>query len=254
MIVKELTGADPVRQPPRATRTPALLLALPFTLLLSAALASDAVQNLAAVADAAEQYALEQINHKAMKLSRLSARANAIDPRLRLSPCELPLEAFSMTPGAGTGRTTVGVRCAGSRPWTLYVPVQVDAVVSVYTAARALGRGEVPVAGDLGIREISMTALPAGYITSPDDLRNKELARGIREGDILTPNMFRDAEVVRRGQQVIIYAISPGIEVKMAGVAMENGVLGELISVRNLNSGRTIQATVRDTETVMVGL
>ena|SRR5690625_4909016 len=50
---------------------------------------------------------------------------NRLDPRLRLRQCTEALETFSPHAQHRPGHLTVGVRCRGAHPWTLYVPVRV---------------------------------------------------------------------------------------------------------------------------------
>ena len=215
-------------------------------------IAQETVQDIAKIREIAEQYALQQADLVQINTSKVTAQANSIDPRLRLAACNTELEAFSMSQGGNMGRTTVGVRCTGSSPWTLYVPVQVDALVEVLTTNTHFQRGETPGENALEFREMSLSDIPNGYLTDPAQLHNSELVRSIQPGDILTSRLFRARELIKRGQEVVIHAPSPGIDVKMNGVALESGVSGQLISVQNTNSGRTIYAVVQKDSSVVV--
>lgn len=61
---------------------------------------------------------------------------------------------------------------------------------------------------------------------------------------ILTPAHVEMAEVVRKGDQVVISAGNSTIQVKMPGEALSAGAVGEQIRVRNLNSKRVVKARV----------
>lgn len=52
------------------------------------------------------------------------------------------------------------------------------------------------------------------------------------------------AEVVHKGDQVVISAGSSTIQVKMPGEALSAGAIGDQIRVRNLNSKRVVKARV----------
>lgn len=238
------------------TLTPASLL-LSLCLLLApvfSALAQEETQDIDVIRQLAEQFALEQVNLPNAKASKITARANNIDPRLRLAACDDNLESFSLTPGGKLGRITVGLRCVGLNPWTLYIPVQVDAMMAVLITTKYLQRGETPGNGELEFQEMSLSEVPNGYLTDSAQVQKKQLVRNIQPGTILTTRMFQARELIKRGQEVVIQAVSPGIEVKINGIAMENGVSGQLISVQNINSGRIIQALVQDDSTVVVNL
>lgn len=208
------------------------------------------IQNLDSIRLTAEQYALEQL--QGQHYSNLRAQATSLDSRLRLASCSSALEAFSMSANNGAGRTTIGVRCPGESPWTLYVPVEIQAEVNVVTASRSLQRGERLAEGDFRVESRPLQQLPLNYLSNPEQLADLELTRPVNGGTILSANMFRSRQVVSRGQEVTIYAGGGGVEVRMNGVALEGGTAGQRISVRNSNSGRTVQATVIDEHRVSV--
>jgi flagella basal body P-ring formation protein FlgA len=60
----------------------------------------------------------------------------------------------------------------------------------------------------------------------------------IRQADVAKP------ELVGRGETVTIVFQVPGITVSIVGKAVEPGALGDIISVTNVQSKHTIQATV----------
>ncbi len=61
---------------------------------------------------------------------------------------------------------------------------------------------------------------------------------------VLTLQQLEQAEVIRKGDQVVITARSGGLSVRMPGEALAKGGLTEQIRVRNLNSKRVVKATV----------
>ena len=75
--------------------------------------------------------------------SRTTVQAGSLDERHRLAKCDVPLEPFMRRGARVSARTIVGVRCSGSRPWKVYVPVEVVTLATVTVAAAALPRGHV---------------------------------------------------------------------------------------------------------------
>ena len=106
------------------------------------ALAADGniglLQSHTSILDAARLYAIERA---AARHDRVVANPGALDSRLRLARCEQPLNAFAAPGGKLSGKITVGVRCDGPKPWSLYVPVQVSipgkAAVAVRDSTRS---------------------------------------------------------------------------------------------------------------------
>lgn len=73
--------------------------------------------------------------------------------------------------------------------------------------------------------------------------------RTIRSGEILRQNMLAAPQLVKRGDQVRIVARHENIEVTMSGEALDNGVRGATIRVKN-SSGAQIRARVIEAGTV----
>lgn len=58
--------------------------------------------------------------------------------------------------------------------------------------------------------------------------------------------------MVKRKDKVTISSAQPGFAIQMSGIAMTDGVKGQLIKVKNENSGRIISATVIEPGQVLV--
>lgn len=176
-----------------------------------------------------------------------------LDARLRLARCDREPEAF-LPPGARLrSGATVGVRCAGPRPWTLYLPVRVRARVPVLVALRALPRGTELAAGDLAVEQREMSGLTDAYMDRVEDAVGMVLRRDLRRGDPLHPRDLRPARLVRRGERVILVSRGRSIQVRMRGKALEDGARGDHVRVRNLSSDRVVEGRVVAPGTVEVG-
>jgi len=68
--------------------------------------------------------------------------------------------------------------------------------------------------------------------------------RRIRANQILSPDLIDQPNAVKRGERVKIIATHDGISAAMSGEALEKGSLGDVIKVKNLSSGNTIEAKV----------
>lgn len=207
-------------------------------------------ESLATIKETAEQFAVEQIDRA--DLSNIEARANNLDKRLKLAKCETPLEAFNSGSTGNLARTTIGVRCLGPKPWTLYVPVRISATADAVFTLQPLTRGEGIEEEHLEIRQVPFDQLPRNYFSTFEPLLDKQLRQSLRAQIIVTANAVAPKEVVQRGQEIIILANGKNIQVRMNGIALDSGASGELVSVRNTNSGRTIEATIIDAGTVSV--
>ncbi|MEZ5565148.1 MAG: flagellar basal body P-ring formation chaperone FlgA [Gammaproteobacteria bacterium] len=178
--------------------------------------------------------------------------ADELDPRLRLKRCTQPLAATVPANGVGATRVTAEVRCAGKQPWRLFLPVQISATRSVVVAARSLARDTVLAPGDVRLAESVSGSAPTGAVRDPAFAVGRRLKRQVNEGQALTAGLLAAATVIQRGQDVTVEARSGALQVRMAGVARDDGALGDIIAVESKASGRLIQAVVRSAKSVEV--
>jgi flagella basal body P-ring formation protein FlgA len=166
-----------------------------------------------------------------------------LDQRLRLPACNEPLDV-SRPAGQRVGNTTVSVRCPGTQPWTLYVPVTVNLYETVLSAAGTLARGSTLKVADLAPIRRNIATLAYGYYLRPEDVIGMELRRTLRPGEILTPANIKAPALVASGDQVLLVADTGGVRVAMKGEALQEGAAGERVQVRNLSSRRVVEGEV----------
>ncbi|MFC6337507.1 flagellar basal body P-ring formation protein FlgA [Pseudomonas sp. CCM 7891] len=175
---------------------------------------------------------------------RYEIQVKQLDPRLRMPMCDKELTATLESPAQPIGRVTVRVRCDGASPWTVFVPAQVKLFRDVVVASRPLKRTGILDFEDVALRERDISQINQGYLTSVDQALGQKLTRPMVTDQVITLVYLEQAEVVRKGDQVVISASSGTLSVKMPGEALSNGGLNEQIRVKNLNSNRVIKARV----------
>lgn len=179
--------------------------------------------------------------------------AQTLDPRLRLAGCADAPEAFLSDPrGAVRSVTTVGLRCRGPAPWTVYVRVGVEAVGTVVVARRTLARGERVSAADLRLERRRLDQLAYGWFESTAAVVGRPVLRPVPANAALTPAVLGHQHQVEKGQRVELRASTGGISVGMPGEALTDGAQGERIRVRNLSSNRVVEGIVRSPKVVEV--
>jgi flagella basal body P-ring formation protein FlgA len=198
-------------------------------------------QNLTEVAQAAEAHATRRAQKA--HFEGIRAAAHRLDPRLQLAACGHALETFS-SPGRAAGRSTVGVRCTAPVPWTLYVPVTVEASVKTVALRHSLPKGTVLQASDLVLQLQPAHSLRGEYISSTEIAAGKLLRRDLRSGTPIYINMLAVPNAIKRGQSTQLLAEMNNIEVKMQGTALASGAIGDVIAVRNDSSGKTVEGIV----------
>ncbi|WP_321960165.1 flagellar basal body P-ring formation chaperone FlgA [Paraburkholderia sp. J7] len=161
------------------------------------------------------------------------------------------LEPF-MPPGARTyGHTTVGVRCIGAKPWTLYVSARIAVDVTYYVASRQIGAGEALSAADFMPRAGDLANLPQTIITDPNQATGAVALARIAAGLPLRTDMLRSAASVVIGQTVKVIAVGSNFTISAEGSALNNAEPGQQVRVRT-SGGQIISGVVKDAGTVQV--
>lgn len=221
-----------------------VLLALP-TLGYSATAAATftSTEQLIGATEAFLEQATTEYLQRSEIQGRHEIRVNRLDPRLRLPLCDQPLTTTLESPAQPLGRVTTRVRCDGSAP-TVFVPAEVRLYRPVVVLTRPLKRMSVVKAADLSLVERDIGQLGQNFLTDPTQAIGKKLTRQLGSDQILLSTHLQVAEVIRRGDQVVISARGASVSVRMPGEALTDGAPGEQINVRNLRSQRVVRARV----------
>jgi flagella basal body P-ring formation protein FlgA len=145
-----------------------------------------------------------------------------------------------------TGRFDIGFELPGSalsRRAALRFTGTVTETVEAATLTRSLRPGEVIKASDVIVErrpktEIRGDGMAAGLavgLAARVSLRN---GQALRADDLIKP------QVVQRNEAVTITYEVPGIMLTVRGKALEAGAMGDVVGVLNIQSNRTVQATV----------
>jgi len=175
-----------------------------------------------------------------------------LDPRLRLAACDTPLTT-TQAPGARLlGATSVNVRCDGAAPWSIFVPVTIREQREVVIAARALPAGAQLGPDDVALAEMWVGDANAQHLTDLQAAIGKQLQRPVAAGAALPVNGLRSPRAIRRGAAITLALARGPIAVKVAGVALQDGAIGERIQARNNASRRIVEGIVGADGTIQV--
>src|SRR4051812_6007606 len=145
-----------------------------------------------------------------------------------------------------TGRFDIAFELPGSmlsRRAALRFTGTLTETIEAATLTRSLKPGEVVKASDViverrpktEVRGEGMAANQAVGLAAKVALRN---GQALRTDDLIKP------QVVQRNEAVTIYYEVPGIMLTVRGKALEGGAMGDVVGVLNIQSNRTVQATV----------
>ena len=152
------------------------------------------------------------------------------------------LEPF-MAPGAPLwGRTTVGVRCIGDKPWTLYVLARISVQATYYVAARQIMPGDVIQASDLLPRDGDLAVMPRAIVTDPSQAVGGVAQNRLTPGLPVRTDLIRSASAIQLGQTVKVVAEGNGFSISAGGSAMNNANAGQQVRVK-MENGETVVGT-----------
>jgi flagella basal body P-ring formation protein FlgA len=175
-----------------------------------------------------------------------------LDSQLKLPECTEALEASTASDSIKAGRASIGVRCSAEKKWSIFTSVVIRVYENVIVLTRPVQRGEVITGQHLVIEKRDVSKLRGDFITQAEQVENKQAARQMPEGAILGLRSFIEPRLIKRGDKIIIGTLQPAFAIRMNGIAMMDGSKGQLIRVKNENSGRIISATVIEAGLVSV--
>jgi flagella basal body P-ring formation protein FlgA len=149
------------------------------------------------------------------------------------------------------GHTTVGVRCASGRPWTVWLQAKVSLHATYYVAARAMMPGEVISDADIVGRDGDLTMLPMSIITAPSQAIGSVTLMRVGAGLPLRQDMLKNSAQVTAGQMVQVVAQGDGFSISSEGSALSNGTPGQPVRVRT-STGQILMGIVKDSSTVQI--
>lgn len=160
------------------------------------------------------------------------------------SPVNLPggaTLAGTLTVRVGDPSVTLRLRLPNGAERAL--PVRLRWYQPAPVAVRALKRGEVIGKSDLVLRTVERDSL-RDLPSSLESLVGSRLSRDIQAGFPLSRNDFEALPLVERRDRVVLRARSGSLVVVATAQALDSGVLGQTVRVRNLESRAVVEAVV----------
>ncbi|QHE94556.1 flagellar basal body P-ring formation protein FlgA [Pandoraea fibrosis] len=196
-------------------------------------------QNTDAIRQTAERFLREQTTGLPGRVA--ITVGDAVSDRMPACPV---LEPF-LPPGARLwGSTTVGVRCSGERPWTLYLQARVSINATYFVAARQINPGETLGPNDLSPRQGDLTLLPRTVATDAGQIVGTVAVNRITSGLPIRSDLLRSAIAVQQGQTVRVVSRGSGFEVSTEGQVLSRASAGDPVQVRT-RAGQVVSGTVK---------
>ncbi|MFI3157370.1 MAG: flagellar basal body P-ring formation chaperone FlgA [Methylococcaceae bacterium] len=216
-----------------------LILALAF-IFSAATYAEQGSQSHESIAEAVKAYIAQNINLS----GEYEVNLIPLDERLNLPQCVEALDVFTTTDLIKAGRTTIGVRCNSEKKWSIFTSAIIKTYQMVVVLVQPVQRGEIISRQHLAIEKREVTNLREDFVTQIEQIENKQVTHQLDVGTIVSLRSLVEPKLIKRGDAVVISTTKADFSIRMSGVAMMDGTKGQLIRVKNQNSGRIINATV----------
>ena len=208
---------------------------------------------------------------------RVVIQAELAEYGLRVEPSIKPDRLFRTCDGdfvvekAFGDWKTVRVICMQENAWDIYVrtgyqseaPAKADkspekqeksdnlGLMQRVIVVRPVSRGDLLTREDLGLQTLSRSG--SGGFTDIDELIGRRAKKSLRTGLVVHDRHLQPDWIVHAKQSVSVVNNTGGIQVTTAGIALENGRLGDLVKVRNLSSNSILHGFVAGTKKISIG-
>ncbi|MFW6335490.1 MAG: flagellar basal body P-ring formation chaperone FlgA [Desulfosalsimonas sp.] len=190
-------------------------------------------------------------------LAHLDADRIRFDMRARPKTLSLPEGnaeyevVFSDRNVIDSRKATVIVKVDGQVAENLSIPGRVEAEVPVAAAAGKLSRGDVIAESDVTMKPVNIAGLRRPCLEK-DKAVGKRLRRPVGPGKPISKSDLERPVLVKRRQMVTMVLENGALHLQTRGVAEENGKKGDLITVKNMRSGREVSCQVTGQKKVRV--
>lgn len=186
--------------------------------------------------------------------SRIDTTLPHLDPRLKLAPCNTPLDVRRTSTRRKMGRLTLKISCFDQKNWSLHVPLELKAYETVVIASQPIMRGQILSAGNITKEEREVTRLSQGYYSDPKLAFGSIAKRSIATNRVILPQFLTSPKLVNKGERITIKALSHGLSIKATGVALTDGSLGDLIQVKNSKTQRIVEGRISAPGQIVINL
>lgn len=135
---------------------------------------------------------------------------------------------------------------------TFSLPLQASLWNEIYVAASPVLRGQLLREADLARERRDLLVSRDAVTSLPLDNPHLEFAENIRPGLPVTARSLKFRTVVKRGRQLDALLAGDGLKVTAKVEALEDGIPGQVVRVRNVRSKKELKGKVQDEQTVQV--
>ncbi|MCG8493938.1 MAG: flagellar basal body P-ring formation chaperone FlgA, partial [Sneathiellales bacterium] len=168
------------------------------------------------------------------------------------SPQSVAVESLSYSRKGGNFVATIIAPANDPDARSYKVSGKIFTQIQVPVINRAMQPGEEIKASDLDYKLVRSSKISRNTVTEASDLIGRSPRRLIRAGHPVGLNNLGDPVTIAKGKLITVTFKSGGVSLAITGRALEAGAEGDIIRVENINSRKTIQAQVINSEQVRI--
>ncbi|MCF2948161.1 flagellar basal body P-ring formation protein FlgA [Paraglaciecola aquimarina] len=196
----------------------------------------------------AENYIATKLTAESHKTIKVNAMP--IDDRIKIPVCHSKLNFSVNNESINQSNITVKAQC-NENNWYMFLVIKATEIQPVVVLASAVSPGTLLTESNLRIIQMDTKRLRSTTFSDIDEIVGTRIKRRVPAGRPISPSNLC---YVCKGDSVTISAVSEVMHVKTSGIALEDGNMGDTISVKNSRSSKRIKAKVADTGQVEVNI
>lgn len=226
-----------------------ILIGLMAAVISFGAFAQKDSSNHALVQREVKNYLLELLADK-QPGQNVSIEVNPIDERIHIPACTPGFAYHTDSSALAQSYVSVRVSC-NNNEWYLFANARVTRTRPVVITAGMISPGTMLTSENLRVAQVEVNRLRHTAYHDINTLVGARMKLRVRQGQPVQANMLC---FICKGDRVTIKAQLSGMQIKTAGIAQQDGVIGDTISVLNASSRKTVVAEVASTQDVVVRL
>jgi flagellar basal body P-ring formation protein FlgA len=163
---------------------------------------------------------------------------------LSLPAGDLRVELQTRSAAAGSLLLSARIGAPGAATRETWVRVRASLYAEVAVAARPIARGQSLGPDDVRLERRQIQRLTPEPVRGVQELDGMRARRPLAKGAILTSDAVEAVPLVQRGDPIQLVAVRGTLRVSVEAQALEDGVRGKRIRVKNLSSGKVVVAEV----------
>lgn len=141
---------------------------------------------------------------------------------------------------------------SGKERARIWVRAEVRVFDNVVVSSAPLARHEWIDGENVRVARRDVSSLASRPFKTLDEITGQQTAHAIEVNEILTQKSLERPNLMRRGSPVTLLYETRSLRVESPGLAIEGGKVGDMIQVKNPNSGKLMRGVVIDERTVRV--